>query len=149
MSKDFNPFARHMVESTVQADPSAEATAVEEKPAARTSGNPFTGYESKKQWKLVRKEEPPAQKLLNWLQHDWQHDLVRLRDLTNYGPGPLRNRKKLIELAAVLVGHGWLTPIKACPRNTYWWRINRAPNGYPTVMDVAVNAAAVATHSPA
>jgi hypothetical protein len=70
MSATFNPFARHMEESSDQAGPSAEATAVEEKPAARTSGNPFTGYQSKKQWKLVRKEEPPAQKLLNFLQHD-------------------------------------------------------------------------------
>jgi hypothetical protein len=157
MSMSFNPFSRHV---TAQVQPNAAATAVDSKPVeenppakpAHTNRNPFAGYESKKQWKLVRREEPPpAQKLLNFLQHDWPHEIVRLRDLTNYGPSSLRDRKKLIELAYVLVGHGWLVPIEACPRNTYWWRIVRGPSGYPTRVDVAINAATVAktTHSPA
>jgi hypothetical protein len=142
---NFDPFFRHRG----TAEPIATAVEpVKEKPPAKPARSgrafdPFAGYQSKKQCKLIRKEEPPAQKLLNFLQHDWPHEIIRLRDLTNYGPGPLRDRKKLIELAAVLVGHGWLTPIKSScvRRDTKWWRIIRGPSGYPTKIDVALNVA--------
>jgi hypothetical protein len=128
------------------------ARAIEKKPApaARTGKavNPFASHAGKKQFRLIRKEEPPpAQKLLNWLQHDWPHPIVHLRDLCIYGPTHLRNRKKAIELAEILVGHGWLVPIEAScvRRDTKWWRIIRGPSGYPTTTNVAVNVAPNAT----
>ena len=125
--------------------PPARPTEKKRPPAVRISKavNPFACHEGKKQFRRTRKEgPPPAQRLLDWLR-DWPHPIVGIRDLCNYGPGPLRNRKQLIELAEILVGHGWLAPVEACRRDTKWWRLVRGPSGYPTMMGVAVNVAAV------
>jgi hypothetical protein len=125
---------------------------VEEKPAATAPAskvvNPFAGHEGKKQFRLVRKERtPPAQRLLNWLR-DWPHPVVRLRDFCKYGPPSFRNRKTAINMAEVLVGHGWLVPIESCRRDTKWWRVIRGPSDYPTIAGVTVNAAITTSAAP-
>jgi hypothetical protein len=126
-------------------DQSDSATPIPPSSAARTGNvvNPFAGHETKKQFRLVRKEEPlPAQRLLDWLR-DWPHPVIRLRDFCKYGPGSLRDRKAALELAEVLVGHGWLVPIEArcIRRDSKWWRVVRGPNDYPTIAGVTVNTA--------
>jgi hypothetical protein len=174
----FNPFARHAEsqpskpngqgKSASAPEPQTATTddtagtgekpptrPIEEKPApaARTSKaiNPFTGHEGKKQFRLVRTQgTPPAQKLLNWLRHDWPHDIIHLRDFCRHGPVACRNRENAIAMAEVLVGHGWLVPIEAkyVRRDTKWWRVVRGPNDYPTIAGVTVNAAITKNVAP-
>ena len=66
---------------------------------------------------------PPAQKLLDWLQHDWTKPTVTARDIYTYGPRSIRDRQSAIDLAEILVKHGWLAPIKARRRNMKEWQI--------------------------
>jgi hypothetical protein len=79
----------------------------------------------------------PAQRLLDWLQHDWTKPTVRARDIYKFGPNSIRDPKRAIGLAEILVGHGWLIPIKTRRRDMREWRIVRGLGGYPTVATVA------------
>ena len=71
---------------------------------------------------------PPAQKLLDWLQHDWTKPTITARDIYTYGPSSIRDRESAIDLAEILVEHGWLTPIKTRRRNMKEWQITKGPD---------------------
>jgi hypothetical protein len=72
------------------------------------------------------------QKLHDWLQH-WDQPTVCLRDICYRGPNSIRNRKRAIGLAEILVGHGWLIPNRAHRYDRHLWQIVRGRDGYPTV----------------
>jgi len=73
------------------------------------------------------------QKLHDWLQHNWTKPTVNVRDIYRLGPRSIRNWKKLLSLTKILVGHGWLIPIKSWRYDMHEWQIIRAPDGYPTI----------------
>jgi hypothetical protein len=52
------------------------------------------------------------QKLHTWLQHR-DKPTIALRDICHHGPRGMRDRKKAISLAEILVGNGWLIPDRA------------------------------------
>src|SRR5262245_46239424 len=52
----------------------------------------------------------PAQKLLDWLQQHWTKPTISRRDISNHGPGSLRNKQSAIDAAETLERHGWLVP---------------------------------------
>jgi hypothetical protein len=81
------------------------------------------------------------QKLHAWLQHR-DKPTVSLRDIYFHGLACLRNRKKALDMANILAGHGWLIPERAHQYNRRVWRIVRAHGGYPTVATVAAAASA-------
>jgi hypothetical protein len=64
---------------------------------------------------------PPAQKLLDWLQHNWTKPTVSARDIYVYGPNSIRDRESAINLAEFLVKHAWLAPIKTRRRDMKQW----------------------------
>jgi hypothetical protein len=74
---------------------------------------------------LPAQKLPPAQKLLDWLQHEWTKDTVSARDIYTYGPRSIRDRQSATDLAGILVKHGWLIPIKTRQQNMEKWRIVR------------------------
>src|SRR5215831_10211812 len=74
----------------------------------------------------------PAQKLLDWPPH-WAHPTVSARDIYMYGPRSIRVRESAIDLAGILVGHGWLIPNKTRRRDMREWQIVRKPIIHPTV----------------
>jgi hypothetical protein len=71
---------------------------------------------------------PPAQELLNWLQHIWNKPIVTARDIYTHGPRSIRNRERAIELAQILVEHGWLIPSSTRQQNMKKWQIVRRPD---------------------
>ena len=75
---------------------------------------------------------PPAQKLLDWLQH-WTKPTVSARDICIYGPNSIRNRESAINSAEILVKNGWLVPIKTRRHDMREWQIVRKPIIQPTV----------------
>jgi hypothetical protein len=77
---------------------------------------------------LPAQKLPPAQKLLDWLQHDWTKPTISARDIYTYGPNSIRDRESAIDLAQILVKHGWLVPIEAHRRDMRKWRIIREPS---------------------
>jgi len=85
------------------------------------------------------------QKLHEWIQH-WGKPTVTARDIYKFGPNPIRDPKKAIGLAEILVGHGWLIPNKTRRRDMREWKIVRGPGGYPTVATMAT-AAGMGAHS--
>jgi hypothetical protein len=70
---------------------------------------------------------PRAQKLLEWLQDYWKKPVVTARDMYRHGPNAIRNRKTAIDLANILVDHGWLTPVETRRRDMLKWGIVRRP----------------------
>ena len=77
---------------------------------------------------LPAQKLPPAQKLLDWLQHEWTKDTVSARDIYTYGPRSIRDRQSATDLAGILVKHGWLIPIKTRQHNMEKWQIVRKPD---------------------
>src|SRR5215831_9030663 len=90
--------------------------------AKRISGANTVGSE-------LAQKLPPAQKLLDWLQHDWNKPTVSARDIYIYGPNSIRDRESAIDLAEILVKHGWLIPMNARRRDMKEWGIVRSPGG--------------------
>ena len=84
------------------------------------------------------------QKLHDWLQH-WDKPTVCLRDICYRGPNSIRNRKRAIGLAEILVGHGWLIPNQAHRYDRRVWKIVRGVGGYPTVATMTT-ATKIGTH---
>jgi hypothetical protein len=80
------------------------------------------------------------QKLHEWIQH-WGKPTVCLRDICYRGPNSIRDRKKAIGLAEILVGHGWLLPIRTRRRDMREWQIVRGVGGNPTIATMATAAA--------
>jgi hypothetical protein len=102
MSTAFNPFARHMVESSDQA-----ATAVDSKPVERSSN------ESRP--KPRARNSPPM--LIYWLQNSWPRPIISLREIITYGPWGIRDRKSALAQAELLEQAGWLVPIETPRRD--------------------------------
>jgi hypothetical protein len=84
------------------------------------------------------------QKLHNWLQHT-DDPTICLRDICHRGPRCARTRTKAMGLVEILIGNGWLTPIKTHRYDRRAWRIIRGPDKYPTIATMATTASA-ATH---
>jgi len=84
-----------------------------------------------------RKELEPAQKLLDWLQQHWAKPTISARDIYKFGPNSIRDPKRAIGLAEILVGHGWLIPNRTRRRDMREWKIVRGLGGYPTIATVA------------
>jgi hypothetical protein len=61
-----------------------------------------------------------AQTLLEWLQNRGK-PRVTARDIYTYGPGAIRDRGTALELANILVAHGWLREVKThrCDRQEW------------------------------
>ena len=75
-----------------------------------------------------RPETPPpvplaAGMLLSWLQNKWTRPIIRTREICQYGPRPIRDRESAIKMAEILVGHGFLVPMKPHRCDTKRWRI--------------------------
>jgi hypothetical protein len=87
------------------------------------------------------------QKLHEWLQH-WGKPIVTLRDICRLGPNSSRKRKRAIGLAEILVGHGWLIPVKTRRRDMKEWQIVRGLGGYPTVAAITTAAGVGARRAP-
>jgi hypothetical protein len=64
----------------------------------------------------------PAQKMLAWLHRNWTEPVICVRDLSTYGPRP-RNRKRVMEIAEILVAHGLLHPLKTHRYDRIAWRV--------------------------
>ena len=76
---------------------------------------------------LPAQKLPPAQKLLHWLQHDWTKPTISARAIYTYGPSSIRDRESAIDLAEILVKHGWLVPIKTRRPDMKKWQITKGP----------------------
>jgi hypothetical protein len=114
MSESFDPFARHR-------QGRSEEPGSGPRPGANTVSSELAQ-------KLL-----PAQRLLDWLQH-WAKPTVSARDIYMYGPRSIRDRERAIDLAGILVGHGWLIPNKTRRRDMREWQIVRKPIIHPTVV---------------
>jgi hypothetical protein len=83
-----------------------------------------------------KKEElnSPAQKLFDWLQHDWTGSTISAREIYRLGPNSIRDRKSAIDQAEILVEHGRLIPMETRRPDMKKWQIVRgeqsaAPRG--------------------
>jgi|SRR5215471_9599761 len=117
MSESFDPFARHR-------QGRSEEPGIGPRPGANT-------VSSERAQKLL-----PAQRLLDWLQH-WAKPTVSAREICMYGPNTVRDRKRAVDAAEILVKEGWLVPIKTRRRDMYQWGIVRKPIIHPTVAAAA------------
>jgi hypothetical protein len=78
---------------------------------------------------LVDIKSPPIERLIAWLVLRWPKATVFSKDIMQYGPNPLRDRKSARASAEILVKHGWLTPLKTRRYDAREWRIERGPSG--------------------
>ena len=69
------------------------------------------------------------QRLHDWLQNDWNKPTIRARDICRFGPNAIRDRKRVVDLAKILVSQGRLTPIPTRRRDMKAWQIVRRPGG--------------------
>ena len=67
----------------------------------------------------------PGQELLNWLQHVWTQPTVRAKNIYQYGPHAIRDKKNALKAAEMLVARGWLAPLETRRHDTREWRIMR------------------------
>jgi hypothetical protein len=72
-------------------------------------------------------KSPPIERMIEWLMRRWPGDTVSTRNILQFGPRPLRTRKKARATAEILVKHGWLTPLKTRRYMDREWRIERGP----------------------
>jgi hypothetical protein len=56
-------------------------------------------------------KSPPIERLLDFIVNRWPKPVIRVREICQYGPGCLRDRKSAIALAEVLAANGWLAPL--------------------------------------
>jgi hypothetical protein len=63
-----------------------------------------------------------AQALLDWLQNRGK-PTVTARDIYTYGPGAIRDRGTTLELANILVSHGWLREVRTHRRDRLEWEV--------------------------
>jgi hypothetical protein len=86
----------------------------------------FARYIDEPKKQPVAPEIQHAQRLLDWLQR-WDKPTVCGRDILQYGPYSLRNPKKAIASAEILVRNGWLAPAKKHRFDMHKWEIIRKP----------------------
>jgi hypothetical protein len=72
-------------------------------------------------------KSPPIEKLLDWLVNRWPGGTVSTRNIMQFGPGCLRDRKSAITTAGILVEHGWLHPLPTRQHRGRAWQIVRGP----------------------
>jgi hypothetical protein len=70
---------------------------------------------------------PPVEKLLDWLINRWPGTTVSTRNIMQFGPNPIRDRKNAIATAKILVERGWLYPLKTRQHRGRMWQIERGP----------------------
>jgi hypothetical protein len=68
---------------------------------------------------------PPIEKCLDWLVNRWPKPTVRVRDILQFGPNPIRNRTSAIATAEILAQRGWLSPLPTRQHNEKMWAIVR------------------------
>ena len=74
---------------------------------------------------------PPVERLLDFLVNRWRKPEIRLNEIRQFGPWPIRDRKSALALAEVLVAHGWLKPVKAWRYDIKMWTVVRGPTHHP------------------
>ena len=70
-----------------------------------------------------RKGAPQIELLLDWLVNRWGRTTITVRQIRNYGPGPLRDKEVASRLAYALADQGWLIPIRGQRIDSRVWRI--------------------------
>jgi hypothetical protein len=70
-------------------------------------------------------KSPPIERLLDFLVNRWRKPAIRIREICQFGPGSIRDRKSAMALAEILVAHGWLAPNKTRRHDTREWQIIR------------------------
>ena len=78
-------------------------------------------------------KKEPAQRLLDWLMQHWPKDTISRRDISNHGPGSIRNKQSAIDAAETLERHGWLVPAPSHRYDRRVWQIVRKNVVRPTV----------------
>jgi hypothetical protein len=68
---------------------------------------------------------PPTEKMLDWLVNRWPGTTVSTRNIMQFGPNCIRDRKSAIATARKLVEHGWLHPIPTRQHRGRAWQIVR------------------------
>ena len=68
---------------------------------------------------------PPIERLLDFIVNRWPRPVIRVREICQFGPGSIRDRKSALALAEVLAANGWLAPIKTRRHDTRAWQIVR------------------------
>ena len=58
----------------------------------------------------------------------WTKPSVKVRDICQFGPRPVRNRKAATTMAETLAEHGWLTPLNTHRYDKREWKIVRGPS---------------------
>ena len=69
----------------------------------------------------------PSEKLLDWVINRWPGATVTTRNICQFGPGSIRNKKSAIAQAEILAQYGWLTPVAVRQHNMKKWQIVRGP----------------------
>jgi hypothetical protein len=70
----------------------------------------------------------PAERFLDFVVNRWPCEVVRLREIQQFGPGSLRDRKSALALAEQLVAAGWLERVEPRRHDTRIWRVVRGPD---------------------
>ena len=71
-------------------------------------------------------QSSPTEKLLDFIVNRWPRPVIRVREICQFGPGSIRDRKSAIATAETLVVHGWLAPLPPTRQhNEKLWRIVR------------------------
>src|SRR4051794_37384142 len=71
-------------------------------------------------------KSPPIERLLDFLVNRWRRPEIRIREICQFGPNPIRNRKNALALAETLAANGWLAPLPPTRQhNEKLWRIVR------------------------
>jgi hypothetical protein len=82
----------------------------------------------------LEKAEQPLKNLellLDWLLNRWPKELITLRDIQAYGPGPVRDKKVAPNLMRILAARGWVTTVKPHRYDMMRWKIVRGSTFQP------------------
>jgi hypothetical protein len=75
---------------------------------------------------------PPVERLLDFIVNRWPKPAIRVREICQFGPNPIRDRKSALALAEILAQNGWLKPLPPTHQyNEKIWRIVREPTHHP------------------
>ena len=64
-----------------------------------------------------------AQKLLDWLKKEWRGKTITARDIYQYGPSAIRDRKTTLTITQILVDHRWLKQLPTKRRDQNEWQL--------------------------
>ena len=75
-------------------------------------------------------QSSPTEKLLDFIVNRWRKPAIRVREICQFGPGSIRDRKSALSLAENLAEAGWLAPLPPTRRyDERRWRIVRGGEG--------------------